>query len=125
MKRGVAIARDFAINSLGRIALVGGSDGLFQNLFKFFETQFRSLAFRKIDIQYPETLEDGVRALAQSYVDSQRQVINLEFFDGDELVQDIVVTDVEQQDLDRFRVNMVVTLNDGTTFGLPSNIRLG
>lgn len=124
MLRGVGIARDFVINEIGRTQLVGGTDQLFQNLFKFFETAFESLAFRKIDMAFPGTLEQGVKDRTQQYVRDQRLAVNAELFDGNELVQDITVISVQQVDGDRFQVIMQVSLADNTTFDLPSNIRV-
>lgn len=112
------------VNNIGRTQLTGGSDALFQTLFKFFETAFESLAFQKIDMEYPGLLEQGVKERAQQFVTDQRQAINIELFGGNELVQSITVISVGQIDVDQFMVTMSVGLADNTTFDLPSNIRV-
>lgn len=124
MLRGTGIARDFVVNELGRTQLVGGTDALYQILYKFFETAFLSLAFQKIDAQYPGSLQQGVRQRTEQFVSDQRASINIELFQGNEIVQSITITSVSQTAPDQFQVVLSVGLADNTVFSLPQNIRV-
>lgn len=123
MLAGRAIARDFIVNDLGRVRLVGGTDALYQILYKFFETAFRQFAFKKVDLQYTPTVQAGVKTLTENFVQSQRFSVNFSLFKGSEIVKEIAVNSVVQTAADEFTINLTVALASGTRIDIPSIVR--